>query len=304
MLFWLRKYGKMFIERVIKLTKLKSGIVLEGGALRTIFSSGACDALLDSGVYTDYIVGVSAGIAYGTSYASKQSGRNLEILTRYANSHKYMGLNNLINPANRSYFNLDFTYNKIPHNLVPFDFYEFENFEGEIEAVVTSLESGNARYYNCKNDSYDFKILQASCAMPLLFPIIYLNGAPCLDGGVADAIPYKRAFQKGCKRVIVILTREREYVKSDESLQPLMELYYKKYPNFCKTLREKTKRYNECREELFELERLGKVLLISPESTEGFSRTERDVKKIKELYQSGYNITMDRIDEIKSYLFD
>lgn len=282
---------------------MKTGIVLEGGAIRTIFSSGSCDALLDSGIYTDYIVGVSAGIAYGVSYASRQSGRNLEILTKYASSNKYMGLNNLINPANRSYFNLDFTYNKIPHNLVPFDFDTFESFDGEVEAVVTNLLTGNARYYNCKNDSYDFKILQASCAMPLLFPIIYLNGTPCLDGGVADAIPYKRAFDKGCDRVIVVLTREREYIKSDEALQPLMELYYKKYPDFCKTLREKTKRYNECREELFELERQGKVFIISPKSTKDFSRTERDIQKIKEFYQHGYNTTMDKIEQLREYLW-
>lgn len=126
---------------------MKTGLVLEGGALRTIYSSGACDALLDGGVMTDYVVGVSAGIAYGVSYVSKQKGRNLEILTRYAGDKRYMGMGNLLRKDNRSYFGLKFVYETIPNELVPFDYDIFAAFPGEVEAVVTNLDTGKAEYY-------------------------------------------------------------------------------------------------------------------------------------------------------------
>lgn len=282
---------------------MKTGIVLEGGALRTIFSSGACDALLDNDIMTDYVIGVSAGIAYGTSYVSKQTGRNLEILTKYAHTKDYMGWRHLIDPSNRSYFNIRFTYDRIPNELVLFDYDEFNKYEGEVEAVVTNLLTGKPRYYKVSAEDKTFKVLQASCSMPLLFPIVYLNSTPCLDGGISDAIPFKRAFQKGCDRVIVVLTREREYVKTPESMQALMNVYYSAYPEFCKAMKSRAERYNETREDLFELERQGKVLVICPDSTEGFSRTERNTQKIKELYQNGYDKVMNRIDEIREFLY-
>ena len=125
---------------------MKVGLVLEGGALRTIFSTGVFDALLEKNVMADYVVGVSAGIAYGVSYVSKQPRRNLEILTRFVNDRRYMGLNNLVDRHNRSYFGLEFSYCTIPNELVPFDYQTFEAFPGHVEAGVTNLETGQAEY--------------------------------------------------------------------------------------------------------------------------------------------------------------
>ena len=125
---------------------MKTGIVLEGGALRTIFSSGVCDGLLEADLLPDYVIGVSAGIAYGVSYVSRQKGRNLEIVTKYANDKRYMGMRNLLVPSNRCYFGLRFTYETIPNELVPFDYETFAAFPGEVEAVVTNLDSGEAEY--------------------------------------------------------------------------------------------------------------------------------------------------------------
>ncbi len=281
---------------------MKSGLVLEGGALRTIFSSGACDALLDGGVMTDYVIGVSAGIAYGVSYISRQKGRNLEILTKYADDPRYMGARNLVDPRNRCYFGLDFTYNIIPNQLVPFDYEAFAAYPGEVEAVVTNLNTGRAEYLPVPKRDQNFILLRATCAMPLLFPVFRMNGMPCLDGGAADAIPYDRAFEKGCDRVIVILTRERSYLRRPEKLQGLIDARYRNYPNFCETMRRRAETYNECRRKLFSLEREGRVLLIAPGDTVGFSRTERDVGKIKKLYDAGYYVTQSRMDEIKRFL--
>ena len=187
---------------------MKTGLVLEGGAFRTIFSSGACDGLLAGNIMPDYCVGVSAGIAYGVSYISKQSGRNLEILTRYANDKRYMGVNNLFRPGNhRCYFGLQFTYDTIPNELIPFDYDTFAAFPGEVEAVVTNMDTGKAEYLPVPKRDDHFELLQATCALPFLFPVYHINGKPYMDGGTADAIPYDRAVEKGCGRIVVILTR-------------------------------------------------------------------------------------------------
>lgn len=161
---------------------MKTGLVLEGGALRTIFSSGVCDALLDGGVMVDYVIGVSAGIAYGVSYISRQPRRNLEIVTRYAGDRRYMGMNNLADRHNRSYFGLEFVYDTIPNELVPFDYQTFAAYPGQVEAVVTNLNTGEAEYMPVPREDDKFLLLQATCALPLMFPIYHLNGQPYLDG--------------------------------------------------------------------------------------------------------------------------
>ena len=125
---------------------MKTGIVLEGGAIRTMFSSGVCDGLLTRGLLPDYVIGVSAGIAYGVSYVSRQEGRNMEIMERYINERRYMGLGNLLRRNNRAYFGLDFVYDRVPNQLVPFDYDAFAAYPGEVEAVVTDLATGLPRY--------------------------------------------------------------------------------------------------------------------------------------------------------------
>ena len=269
---------------------MKTGLVLEGGALRTIFSSGVCDAFLNEKLpMPDYTIGVSAGIAYGVSYLSRQKRRNLQLLMHYANDRRYMGWGNFFDPRNRSYFGLKFAYDTIPNELVPFDYDTFEAYPGQVEAVVTNLQTGRAEYREVPRRDASFLLLQATCAMPVLFqPIRLDDGAPYLDGGCSDAIPWKRALAVGCDRVVVVLTRERSYRKEPEQLMPLFRRVYRKYPVFLEGLRTRAERYNQCREELFALEQEGRVLVIAPANTRGFSRTERDRQKILALWQDGF----------------
>ena len=188
---------------------MKTGLVLEGGAFRTIFSCGVCDAFLDAGLpLPDYTVGVSAGIAYGVSYLSRQSRRNLKLLTTYANDKRYMGVGNFLDRRNRSYFGLKFSYETIPNELLPFDYETFAAYPGTVEAVVTNLNTGRAEYLEVPRRDEHFLLLQATCAIPLMFPVIHLDGQPYLDGGCADAIPWRHALEAGCDRVVVVLTRE------------------------------------------------------------------------------------------------
>ena len=281
---------------------MKTGLVLEGGALRAIFSSGVCDALLDGTIMTDYVIGVSAGIAYGVSYVSKQPRRNLEVVTRYAPDKRYMGMNNLMDKSNRSYFGLKFAYDTIPNELIPFDYDTFAAYPGEVEAVVTNLNTGKADYLPVPRKDKESLLLQASCAMPLLFPIYRINDQPYLDGGAADSIPWQRALDKGCQRVIVVLTRPREYRRKPDQMIRLIRKQYQEYPNFVKAMETRAQRYNENREQLFELEREGKIMVIAPQSTLGVGRIERDTEKLRLLWAEGYQMTVERMDEIRDYL--
>ena len=281
---------------------MKTGIVLEGGAVRTIYSTGVCDALLTRDLMTDYVIGVSAGIAYGVSYVSRQPRRNLDIMVGYINDKRYMGLGNLLRRDNRAYFGLDFVFSRIPNELIPFDYDAFAAYPGEVEAVVTNLDTGAPEYFPMPRRDDKFRLLQATCALPFLFPVFHIEGKPCMDGGAADAIPYERAFARGCDRVIAVLTRERDYVRQPEKLQPLIDLVYRKYPRFCDTMRRRAEVYNESRRKLFQLEKEGRVLVFTPTSTQGFHRTERDVEKIRALWKDGWDQGLARLDEAEAFL--
>ena len=269
---------------------MKTGLVLEGGAFRTIFSAGVLDAFLDTKLpLPDYTVGVSAGAAYGVSYLSRQSRRNLKLLCTYANDKRYMGVRHLLDRDNRSYFGLDFSFDTIPNELLPFDYETFAAYPGVMEAVVTNLNTGRADYLEVPRHDRHSKVIQATCSLPLLFPISWIHDCPYLDGGCADPIPWKHALEQGCDRLVVVLTRERDYQrKSSQSQASLLKKTFHDYPNFLETMAERAEAYNQSREELFQLEKEGKVLLITPTSTAGFSRTERDLAKIRALWQDGY----------------
>lgn len=281
---------------------MKTGIVLEGGALRAIFTSGVCDGLLEGGVMPDYLVGVSAGIAYGVSYLSRQPRRNLEVVTRYAPDRRYMGMHNLRDKDNRAYFGLKFVYDTIPNELVPFDYAAFAAYPGQVEAVVTNLNTGGADYLEVPREDSSFTLLQATCAMPLMFPIIDIGGQPCLDGGVADAIPWRHALEaRGCDRLLVVLSHPRSYRRKPDATLPLIRKTYKEYPAFVAAMESRAERYNEDRDALFQAEREGKVKVIAPKSTLGVSRTERDTDKLRLLWAEGYQAAIDRLDEIRDY---
>ena len=281
---------------------MKTGLVLEGGALRTIFSCGVLDAFLDAQLpLPDYFVGVSAGAAYGTSYLARQNRRNLKLITSYAGDKRYMGVGNLLNPKNRSYFGLKFAYDTIPNELVPFDYEAFQAYEGMAEAVVTNVATGEAEYHLIpRNERYNKTIL-ASCSIPLMFPTVELEGGEYLDGGCADAIPWKHALEMGCDRVVVILTRERDYRKEPDGSMRVIARTFKKNPAFVEAMTTRAQRYNENREELFQAEREGKVLVIAPEDTLGCSRTERDTEILRALWQQGYFAGRKLLPQIQEY---
>lgn len=280
---------------------MKTGIVFEGGAFRTIFSCGVMDAFLEKDIMPDYMIGVSAGAAYGVSYASKQKGRNLKILLDYRDDKRYLSVHNMINRKNKSVYGLEFSYETIPNELVPFDYDAFRAWNGEFYAVVTNVVTGKPEYMRFTGEDRTNTLLKATCALPVLFPYIYMNGTPYLDGGLSDSIPYERAFADGCDRVVVVLTREKGYKKETTSSTKTLARAYLKYPELSKDLLKRAGRYNRCLKKLEKLEKEGKVIVIRPESTAGFSRLEKDKNKIMNLYDDGYTKGLQFADRIQAF---
>ena len=282
---------------------MKTGIVFEGGAFRTIFSCGVMDAFLANNIMPDYMIGVSAGAAYGVSYASGQAKRNYDIIMQCCHDKRYMGAGNLINPSNKSYYGLKFAYDTIPNELVPFDYEAFDryNSHGEFIAVVTNVLTGRPEYMHVSAHDPQNTVLQATCALPLLFPFIYINDTPYLDGGLSDSIPFEKAFADGCDRVVVVLTREDGYRKQTGRSTRAVAHAYMKYPELAKDLMKRARRYNSCLDRLAEYEKDGRVIVIRPDSTKGFSRLEKDLSKIDALYNDGFKKGMDIAGTVKSF---
>ncbi len=279
---------------------MKLGITMEGGASRTVFSCGVADAFLEEGIMPDYFIGVSAGIAYGVSYLSKQKGRNLTIIQKYMNDKRYMGLRHLL--KNRNFYNIPFVFEEIPNKLEAFDFEAFEAFPGKVEACVTNIHTGKAEYLEVPRRDDKFEVLVASCALPILFQPVKVGKHYYLDGGVSDSVPYKRAIEQGCDKNIVILTRERDYVKKSERAGNVSMKLYKKYPHIAEDLKTRPQRYNACMQELLEQEKAGEVFVIAPETTYGISRTESNPDKLTKLYKEGYRQAKRQMADLKRYL--
>lgn len=279
---------------------MKLGITMEGGASRTVFSCGVTDVFLEEGIMPDYFIGVSAGIAYGVSYLSGQKGRNLELATKYMGDKRYMGARHLL--KNRNFYNLEFAFGEVPNKLLPFDMDAFEAFPGKVVAGVTNIHTGKPEYLEVPRRDDKYEVLVASCALPILFQPVKVGKHYYLDGGLSDSIPYKQAIKEGCDKNIVILTRERGYVKKQERAGKISQKLYKKYPKIVEDLEKRPERYNACMKELLEQEKAGEVFVIAPETTYGIGRTESNPDKLRQLYDEGYQMAKERMPELKKYL--
>lgn len=281
---------------------MKLGIVLEGGASRTMFSCGATDLLLEENIMPDYMVGVSAGIAYGISYLAKQKGRNMEIAEKYMGDHRYMGLEHLLNKKERSLYNIPFVFDEVPKKLIPFDYEEFSRFSGVVEAVVTNIHTGKAEYMEIPRDDQSFNVLVATCSLPVLFQPVKINKGYYLDGGIADSIPYHRALEQGCDKIIVVLTRQRDYIKTTDRSVKVASKLYREYPKFVEAMEGRADHYNQCLKELYQAERRGEVFVIAPENIHGIHKTESDPKVLKRIYEEGYMQARESLHALRLYL--
>ena len=264
----------------------KTGLVLEGGGMRGVFTCGVLDYFLDQGITFPYTIGVSAGACNGLSYMSGQRGRakysNIDMMEKY----QFIGMKYLW--TQHSILDQKLLYQDFPERLVPYDFEAYRNNPGEFEMVTTNCLTGKACYLSEKND-WDrmIAIARASSSLPYVCPIAYVDGIPMLDGGIVDSIPVERARALGYEKNVVVLTRNKGYRKKSQDLR-IPHFIYKKYPRLRVVLSRRCACYNEQLELVERLEEEGKIIVIRPEKPVVVDRIEKNIKKLEDLYQEGY----------------
>lgn len=279
---------------------MKTGLVLEGGGMRGLYTIGVLDAFMDLGITFDYVIGVSAGACNGVSYLSGQRGRNLRIDLAYGADKRYVSLRNFIRTG--SMFGMDFIFDEIPHRLDPFDYDALHKNPCEFITGVTDVETGQPVYFDKSHLAGNSTVLRASSAIPVFSPMVEYRGRKYLDGGTSDPIPVRKALEDGCDRVVVVLTQARDYVKKPESFRPVYRHLFRKYPHMIATLDHRHEHYNATTALVRELERQGTALAIVPDTTLGMSRFEHDPEKFKEVYARGMEDALKNADTLRSFL--
>ena len=279
---------------------MKSGLVLEGGAVRGVYTAGALDYLLEKDVTVDYTVGVSAGSCNAVDFVSRQFGRTLQCFMPEKES-RYMTPGAIL--KKHSIFDMDMVFDRYPREIYPFDFDTYFSSDMECEFVVTNCRTGKAEYKSeAKDKTRLMELCRASSSMPIVTPMVLVDGELYVDGGVADSIPVKRAVEKGCDKLIVILTRPKEYRKKpNPRSERLWRLYLRKYPELAKAMCRRYKVYNTQVEWVDRLEEEGRAFVLRPE-VPVVSRVEQDHEKIMGFYRHGYITMMKRYDELCRFL--
>ncbi len=274
-------------------------LILEGGTFRPIFSAGVMDALLDNDIMFPYCIGVSAGITNGVSYISKQKGRNLQVIKTYRNDKRYFGASNFLKC--KSIFGLDFTFDEIPNKLNVFDMKTFKSYTGKFLVGVTNAKTGKSEYLDGKDLDDKAQMLRATCAIPIFFPVIKINGEEYYDGGLCDPIPIRKAIEDGNEKHLIILTRPKGYKKTlSKNNKAVARMLRKKYPNLENILLTRHDLYNETVKLCEELEEQGKAIIIRPTSEGAVDSFEKDTTKLHAAYDHGYNMAIENLDKIKS----
>lgn len=278
-----------------------SSIILEGGTFRPVFSSGVMDALLDNNIMFPYCIGVSAGITNGFSYISKQNQRSYKILRDFRHDKRYIGIINFL--KYKSLFGLDFAFDEIPNKIYPFDHETFQNYNGKILVGVTNAKTAQIEYLNGKEIDEKCTMLRATCAIPILFPPIKMNNNDYFDGGLCDPIPIRKAILDGNEKHLIVLTRPKGYVKKlNKSNIIASKFLNKKYPNLRNILLNRHIQYNETIKLCEKLESDGKAIILRPNANDTIKSFEKDISKIDHAYNHGYNMTLEKIDDIKTLL--
>jgi predicted patatin/cPLA2 family phospholipase len=282
---------------------MKKGLVLEGGAMRGLWTAGVTDVMMEHDIRPDGLIGVSAGAAFGCNYKSRQIGRAIRYNTRFAKDPRYSGWKSLLKSGD--YFNAEFGYHVVPYEYDIFDTETFEKDPLEFTVVCTDVETGEAVYHQMDHVDYDeLEWLRASASMPLVSKIVEVGGWKLLDGGVSDSIPLEYYERQGYKRNVVILTQPLGYRKKHLALMPLMRLALRKYPHFLKALDERHLMYNCQLDYVAEAERLGRCLVIRPDENIPIGHLSHDPQQMRLVYDMGRKVGERYIDKIKEYYED
>lgn len=278
-------------------------IVLEGGATRGVFTSGALDYLMEQDMYFSHVIGVSAGSCNGVDYVSKQIGRTKDCMIQKDKEYSYYyGFRKFI--KKKSILDMDLVFDKFPNEIFPFDYETYFASEIECEIVAVNCVTGKAEFLKEKHEKERLmKICRASSSLPLLSPIVNIEGIPYLDGGIADSIPIRRAMEIGNEKIVLILTRNPGYRKKPVS-RAAAKIYhraYRKYPNFVRAAIRRNYVYNKTMELVERLEAEGKIFVLRP-LIPTVSRLEKNYDALMNFYDHGYQLMKKQYGELQRYL--
>ena len=279
---------------------MKRGLVLEGGAMRGLFTAGILDVMMEAGVEPDGIVGVSAGAAFGCNYKSRQPGRAIRYNKRFARDKRYCSWQSWLKSGDL--YNAEFGYHIIPTQYDIFDNKAFEENPMAFYAVCTDVETGEPIYKKLeKSNQLTYDWIRASASMPLASKVVELEGRKVLDGGVSDSIPLEYFESIGYQRNIVILTQPEGYVKEHNRLMPLMRIALRKYPRMIEALDKRHLMYNRQLDFVRQAEREGRCLVIRPDTTLPIGHISHDPEEMQRVYDLGREMGQRQINEIKQF---
>ncbi len=281
--------------------KKEAALVLEGGGTRGVFTAGVLDYLMEKEVKFPYAIGVSAGACNAIDYVSKQIGRTKDCTIIQDRKNRYIGTKDALKKG--YLFDMDRLFDEYPNRLFPFDFDTYFASDIQCEVVVTNCLTGEAMYLSEKQDKERLlTICRASSSIPLISPVVDVDGIPCVDGGVADSVPLIHSMKLGHQKNVVVLTRNKGYRKKAPGKSRLLyTAALKKYPNLLNALLNRYRNYNRVMELVEKWEEEGHIFVIRPE-VEPVSRTEQNVEKLTEFYDHGYQLMKQRMEEMQAYL--
>ncbi|MCL2864964.1 MAG: patatin family protein [Lachnospiraceae bacterium] len=282
---------------------IKATLVLEGGATRGVFTAGVLDYLMEQDIYFSHVLGVSAGACNGVDYVSKQPGRTRDCMIPTDKSGGYYhGVRTFL--KEKSYMNMDLIFDKFPKEVYPFDFETYFNSEIVNEYVTTNCITGKAEYMTEDSDPERLlKVIRASCSMPLLSPIVNIDGTPYLDGGLSDAVPLERALEMGNEKIIVVLTKNKGYRKqyASSAMRRLYRRSYRSFPNLIHSILLRPIAYNRTMGQIEKLEKEGKIFVLRPR-VKLISRLERNAGQLQMFYDHGYRLMERERARLERYL--
>lgn len=278
---------------------MKVGLVLEGGAMRGLFTAGVLDVFLQEQIQVDGIVSVSAGALFGVNYPSKQTGRTLRYNLAYLNDKRYIGLSSLLRTGN--IVNKEFAFYELPFTLDPFDNQAFKASGIDFFVTVTNVETGQAEYIKIEDPFAQMETLRATSAMPYVSQCVEINGKKYLDGGISDSIPLHFCQNLGYDKIIVILTRPLDYRKTKSTVL-FAKWFYHQYPHLVKALANRYLEYNQRVEEIIQLQHEQKIFVIRPSLSLPIHRIEKNPAKIQAMYDLGVSDAKQALAALKSYL--
>ena len=279
---------------------MKRGLVMEGGAMRGMFTCGVLDVLMENGIDFDGAVGVSAGATFGINIKSRQIGRAVRYNKKYCSDKRYHSIRSLI--LTGDIYNVPFCYDELPMKLDIWDTKTFRENPMEFYCVATDVKAGGPVYHKCTDgEKEDLKWIQASASMPLVSKLVQIDGGVYLDGGTSDSIPLKFMEDKGYDRILVIETQPGDYIKGPQKFMPLVRCVYRKYPQMVRCMERRHLMYNEEKRYIRDKEKAGEVLVIRPKEPLNISPVEKNPDELERVYQLGREAGTKKLQAIKEY---